>query len=55
MKLLKKEMEGGVHPLKVLAALRTSIPDEFFKESLVSNAAKTEGPREVILSEYFTA
>jgi superfamily II DNA/RNA helicase len=55
MKLLKKEMEGGVHPLKIIAALRTTIPDEFFKESLVSSAAKTAGPREVILSEYFTS
>lgn len=55
MKLFKKEMEGGVHPLKMIAVLRTSIPEEFFKEILASSAAKTAGPREVILSEYFTA
>lgn len=55
MKLLKSEMEGGIHPLKILAVLRTSIPEEFFKEILASSAAKTAGPREVILSEYFTA
>ncbi|MFH1444501.1 MAG: helicase-related protein [Candidatus Peregrinibacteria bacterium] len=55
MKLIEKEMEGGIHPLKILGALRTCIPEEFFKESLVSSAAKTAGPREVILSEYFKA
>lgn len=54
MKMIDREMKGGVHPLKILAVLRTGIPSELFTETLVSTAANTVGPREVILSEYFT-
>lgn len=54
MKMLDREMKGGVHPLKILGVLRTGIPDELFGEMLASTAANTAGPREVILSEYFT-
>lgn len=54
MKLMDREMKGGIHPLKILAVLRTGIPAELFAATLVSTAANTAGPREVILSEYFT-
>lgn len=39
-------------PLKILAILRSGIPQEFFKEHISETAADTSGPREVILSEY---
>lgn len=54
-KLLDEQLKENFTPLKVLAALRTTIPNEFFAEAVASTAANTAGPREVILSEYFTA
>jgi hypothetical protein len=39
-------------PVKILFVLRSGIPYEFFKEHISVSAAETNGPREVILSEY---
>ncbi len=53
-KELSKELRNGVNPLKILAILKMKIASEFFKETMAESAAQTSGPREVILSEYFT-
>jgi superfamily II DNA or RNA helicase len=47
--LVKKQ---GVQPLKVLALLQTQIPAELLETHVAESAARTSGPREVILSEY---
>lgn len=44
---------GGV-PLKMLAVLQTNIPSALLKVHVAESAARTAGPREVILSEYLT-
>ena len=50
---LKKEIKNDKpNPLKVLAILQINIPDEFLKSHISETAARTSGPREVILSEY---
>lgn len=46
--VIKKE----VNPLKMLAVLQKNIPAELLEGHLADSAAKTAGPREVILSEY---
>jgi len=46
--VIKKE----VKPLKMLAVLQKNIPAELLEGHLAESAAKTAGPREVILSEY---
>ncbi len=51
-KLLKAEQPN---PLKVLALLQNNIPSEFLESHIAESAAHTFGPREVILSEYFTS
>lgn len=48
------EMKNGINPLKILAVLQKNIPSEFLKEHIVESSAQTFGPREVILSEYYT-
>jgi superfamily II DNA or RNA helicase len=53
-KALEAVKKQGVNPLKILAALQKTVPDEFLKEHISESAAQTFGPREVILSEYFT-
>ena len=53
LKELNKELKNGINPLKILATVQKSIPDDLLKEHIVENAAQTFGPREVILSEYF--
>lgn len=53
LKVLKKELkQGKPSPLKILALLQNSIPDELLKSHIAECAAQTFGPREVILSEY---
>jgi superfamily II DNA/RNA helicase len=52
-KTLVKELNNETNPLKILGKLKTNIAPEFFKEPIAESAAKTLGPREVILSEYF--
>ena len=52
-KVLVKVLQKEKDPLKILAKLQKNIPDEFFVSHVASSSAKTQGPREVILSEYF--
>jgi superfamily II DNA/RNA helicase len=52
-------LNGIDEPLKILAKIKTNIPEEFFIEhishsSIFPSGADIFGPREVILSEYFT-
>lgn len=54
LKELNREAKKGVKPLKLLAVLQKNIPDELLKEHFAESLAETTGPREVILSEYFT-
>lgn len=49
---VEKVLSEGMNALKVVGALQTTIPDEFLQEHQGESAAKTSGPREVILSEY---
>ncbi len=47
--LIKKK---DASPLKVIALLQTEIPAELLETHVAESAARTSGPREVILSEY---
>jgi len=51
-KTVAKDINGLVDPVKILAKIKTNIPDEFLTEHKSQSAANTFGPREVILSEY---
>ncbi len=58
-KVLKQEIDKAlteeINPIKVLTLLKSNIPSEFFRKMHSENAAQTDGPREVILSEYLTS
>ncbi len=54
LKELKSEINNGIRPLKFLAVLQKNIPDELLKQHIAESSASTSGPREVILSEFFT-
>jgi len=43
-----------LNPLRILGVLRKNIPSDLLKEHIAERSAQTSGPREVILSEYFT-
>ncbi len=51
-KTLAKKLKNEIKPLRILGILKTSIASEFFLETMAESAAQTQGPREVILSEY---
>lgn len=51
-KTLMRVFDKGIHPLSILDLLKQHIPDEFLTD-IAPTAARTAGPREVILSEYF--
>lgn len=53
VKELTQELKNGVNPLRLLALLKMNIPSEFLMDTMAQSSAKTFGPREVILSEYF--
>ncbi|MFW6172645.1 MAG: helicase-related protein [Elusimicrobiota bacterium] len=55
LKEIDKELKKDVNPLRILAILKKNIPSEFLMEPIVQSSAKTYGPREVILSEYFSS
>ncbi len=50
--LQKNIKDHGPQPLKILALLQTHIPAELLEAHVAESAARTSGPREVILSEY---
>jgi len=52
---LNKELKNGLNPLRILAVLQKNIPTDLLKEHIAESSAQTSGPREVILSEYFTS
>jgi len=51
---LNKESKNGLNSLRILAVLQKNIPTDLLKEHIAESSAQTSGPREVILSEYFT-
>ena len=55
-KALKEELATGQpKPLRILAIVQNTIPNEFLKSHETESATHTSGPREVILSEYLVA
>jgi len=52
LKALKQQLTLNVDPLKMLAVIRTRVPMRLLNEPLSESSAKTQGPREVVLSEY---
>lgn len=52
MKKIMKSIEKEKDPLKILARIKSGIPSEMFQRPLAGSAAETQGPKEVILSEY---
>jgi superfamily II DNA or RNA helicase len=55
LKEIDQELKKGINPLRILALLKKNIPAEFLQEPIAQSSAKTSGPREVILSEYFVS
>lgn len=51
--LQKEVKKSGSNPRKILGVLQTNIPDVLLESHITESVAKTFGPREVILSEYF--
>jgi len=51
---LNRELKNGLNPLRILGVFQKNIPSDLLKEHIAESAAQTSGPREVILSEYFT-
>ena len=49
---LNIELKQGLNYLKLLAIIQKNVPVALLKEHIAEGAAKTAGPREVILSEY---
>ena len=52
---LNKELKNGLNPLRILAVLQKNIPSDLLKKHIAESAAQTSGPREIILSKYFTS
>lgn len=53
IKALNDEMKNNTDSFNLLKILQKNIPDALLKEHISESSAQTEGPREVILSEYF--
>lgn len=49
---LNTELKKGINYLRLLAVIQKNIPNALLGEHISEGAAKTAGPREVILSEY---
>jgi len=49
---LNEEMKNGINELRMLAVVQKNVPQALLKEHFAETSAKTQGPREVILSEY---
>ena len=50
---LNEEIKNDINLRKIVAVVQKNIPSDLLKEHIVTSAAQTFGPREVILSEYF--
>lgn len=54
LKALDKEMKNNnLDTLYLIRVLKKNIPSDLMKKHISESAANTEGPREVILSEYY--
>lgn len=53
-KKIKEEKLESSDSIKIIGILKNIIRPTFLKDHITENAANTAGPREVILSEYFT-
>jgi superfamily II DNA or RNA helicase/HKD family nuclease len=53
-KVNKLSKEGSLNQLKILKVIKSVISMDDFKETYAESSANTEGPEEVILSEYFS-
>lgn len=51
---LTRTLKDSSNPLKLLAVVQKNVPSELLESHLVESSAQVAGPREVILSEYFT-
>ncbi|KMP10650.1 helicase [Candidatus Nitromaritima sp. SCGC AAA799-A02] len=54
LKEINKTLKTSPNPLKLVAVLQKNIPPELLESHFSEHSANTIGPREVILSEYFT-
>jgi superfamily II DNA/RNA helicase/HKD family nuclease len=56
---LKKVSDGidetGIDPMKILAVLRKNIDNRLLQKTRAETGARTEGPREIVISEYLTS
>lgn len=52
IKKILKKIENEKSPLRMLAVIRVNIAPEFFQKPMTGGAADTQGPKEIILSEY---
>jgi superfamily II DNA/RNA helicase len=52
IKKICKQVEKEINPLKILAKIRTGIPQSLFQGTYIKSSADMSGPKEVILSEY---
>ena len=53
-KVSKLSKEGSLNQLKIVKVIKSVISQADFKETYAESSANTEGPEEVILSEYFS-
>jgi len=54
IKKILKQIKSDTNPLKILAKIKSTMAPELFQKAIAANAADTTGPKEVILSEYFS-
>jgi superfamily II DNA/RNA helicase len=52
IKKILKKIENEKSPLRILAVIKVNVAPEFFHKPMTGNAADTQGPKEIILSEY---
>lgn len=52
IKKILKKIENEKSPLRILAVIKVNVAPEFFQKPMTGNAADTQGPKEIILSEY---
>lgn len=53
LQLLEKEIKKEINAVKLVSILQVNIAEELLEEHAVESSARTAGPREVVLSEYF--
>jgi len=53
LQAMEKELKNGPNAIKLVAQLQKNIPNDLLESHIAESSAKSFGPREVILSEYF--